>query len=469
MSAEFFRTLCGAIARISRDKGGAAATILVIALPGMIGVGALGAEAGVWFAIKLQNQSAADSAAISAAYEVIAGRTDAPGELTAAADEAARRNGYKGITPVVVYPYSDGSISDGIAVTLQQSQGALLAAMFLPVVTITNTAVAVIEVLDTPCILALGKDGGSGVEIAAAVRLEMPNCSAVANSIGSTAIELDDSTSSIRAATLVTAGEVSLSGTPIDPAAPPPQFDLSTPALIGAPTVADPYAGVLTHSFLTATMPKTARCKSTVVGGVRIYSGNCVIPGLSLRQTKLKLTASTQISGNWSILAGQTVDLSPGTYWVTGDFNLQSGAVLECLSCSNAQGTGVTIILTAQTNKVGALSIAANATLNLNAPRSGQFAGLVIVQDSNNLPSGTSFTSNQSAIGGTAGSSLNGLIYFPLSSLTFRGSPSPAGPKCLLLVSSSVKIDAASNLDTMGCAAAGLTRLPSIGKVALAA
>ena len=468
MPAEFFRSLCGAIARISRDAGGAAATILVIALPGMIGVGALGAEAGVWFAIKLQNQSAADSAAISAAYEVIAGRTDAAGELTAAADEAARRNGYKGITPVVVYPYGDGSISEGISVTLQQSQGAFLAAMFLPSVTITSTAVAVIEILDTPCILALGKTG-SGVEIAAAVRLEMPNCSAVANSIGSTAIELDGSTSSIGAATLVTAGEVSLSGTPIDPAVPSPQFLLSSPALIGAPTVADPYAGVLTHSFLTAAMPKTARCRSSKIGGVRIYSGNCVLPGSSLSQTKLKLSASMQISGDWAIVAGQTVDLSPGTYWITGNFDLQSGAVIECSSCSNAQGTGVTLILATQTNKVGALSIAANATLNLNAPRSGQFAGLVIVQDSNNLPSGTGFTSNQSAIGGTAGSSLNGLIYFPLSSLTFRGNPSPTGPKCLLLVSSSLKIDAASNLDTMGCAAAGLTRLPSVSKVALAA
>ena len=57
---------------------------------------ALGVESGIWFAVKLQNQSAADSAAISAAYQVIAGKTDVIGELTAAAGEAARRNGYKG-------------------------------------------------------------------------------------------------------------------------------------------------------------------------------------------------------------------------------------------------------------------------------------------------------------------------------------------------------------------------------------
>src|SRR5439155_7152880 len=128
-SSDFARWLCGVIVPALRDKTGATATMLAIALPGLIGIGALGAETGVWFTIKLQNQSAADSAAISAAYEVIAGKTDATGELTAAAGEAARRNGFKGRVPAVVNPYSDGIVNNGVAVTLQQFQGALLAAM----------------------------------------------------------------------------------------------------------------------------------------------------------------------------------------------------------------------------------------------------------------------------------------------------------------------------------------------------
>jgi len=467
MQRDLVRSLRGAIARVFRDKAGAAATIVAIALPCLIGIGALGVETGVWFTIKLQNQSAADSAAISAAYEVIAGRTDVTGELTAAADEAARRNGYKGATPTIAYPYSDGTVTNGIAATLQQSQGALLATMFLSGVTIANTAVAVIEVFGTLCTLALGSSG-TGVEVAEFVQLEMSNCSAAANSISRTAIELDGSASSISAATLVAVGEVSLNGSRINPAAPPPQFILSSPALIGAPDVADPYASILIHSFLVSGMPKTGRCRSSSVGVVRIYKGNCVIPGSSLTQANIKLAASTQISGGWSIQTGQTVDLSPGTYWVTGDLNLQSGAVLECSSCDNIQGTGVTIILIAQANKVGALSIASGSMLGLNAPHSGQFAGLVIVQDSNELPSGTTYTSSHSTIGGKMGGSLNGLVYFPNSSLTFHANPSAAGPTCLLLVSSSVKIDATSSLDTAGCTAAGLANLPMLSRVALA-
>src|SRR5205814_6654644 len=95
----------------------------------------------------------------SVAYEVIAGKTDATGELTAAAGEAARRNGYKGDVPAVASPYSDRIVTNGVTVTLEQSQRALLAAMFLSAVTVANTAVAAIEVLNNPCILALDKIG----------------------------------------------------------------------------------------------------------------------------------------------------------------------------------------------------------------------------------------------------------------------------------------------------------------------
>jgi hypothetical protein len=84
-----------------------------------------------------------------------------------------------GSTPEVIYPYSDSILSNGIAVNLQQTQKALLAVLFLPDITITNQAVATIEVLDNPCILALGTSS-TDVEIAASTHLDMPNCSIAA-------------------------------------------------------------------------------------------------------------------------------------------------------------------------------------------------------------------------------------------------------------------------------------------------
>jgi Flp pilus assembly protein TadG len=468
MPPDFVRSLRSVVARIFRDQTGATATIVAIALPCLLGMSALAVETGVWFAVKLQNQSAADSAAISAAYEMIAGKTDLAGELTAAAGEAARRNGYKGGVPAVVTPYSDGLVTNGVAVTLEQSQGALLGAMFLSGVTIANTAVAVIEVLNNPCILALGTNS-TDVEVAASTRLDMPNCSVAANSISRTAIELLSSTSAIAAATLVTAGEISLQGIPIDPAAPPPEFALSSPAMVGAASVADAYAGLLTHSFLIAGMPAAApTCLSKVTGHVTFYAGSCAIPGKSLTDPQILLSANTRISGSWRIASGQTIDLSPGTYWVTGNLTLQSRAVLRCSACDNANGAGVTIILTARTDKIGAVSVASSANLTINAPHSGRFAGLAIIQDSNDLPPGTTYISSHSTIGGAPGATLNGLVYFPNSSMTFHGEPSATGPQCLLLVVKTLDIDAASRLEAGGCAGAGLGKLPVIGTVAVA-
>jgi hypothetical protein len=379
--------------------------------------------------------------------------------LSPAAGEAATRNGYNGTTPAVEYPYSDAIIGNGVAVTLQQNQETLLAAMFLSGVTVVTKAVAIIEVLDHPCVLVLGTTN-AGVELAASTSLFMPNCSVAANSIGSTAIALASS-SSITAATLVTAGEIAVQGSPINPATPPSEFTLATPAMIGAPNVPDPYAGILTHSYLTADMRTGPHCTSTKSEGVKTYSSNCVVSGKRLTYSSIKLAENTQISGSWNILSNQTVDLSPGTYWVTdGDLTIESNGVLKCSACDSAKGTGVTIILTTTANTAGAVSMAPGSVFNLYAPSSGHFAGIVMAQDGS--------PSSGSSIIGAPGATLNGLVYLPNSSLTFHGNPSAAGPKCLLLVVGSLNVDANSSLDAGGCASAGLADLPVIYTVALA-
>ena len=373
-------------------------------------------------------------------------KTNVASDLIPAASEAAAQNGYAG-TPAVTYPYSDSIVSNGVAVTLQQTQSALLASMFLSDVTIATKAVAVIEVLDNPCILALATSG-TGVEVDNFSRLDMPNCSVAANSIGMSAINLQSNTSSIAAETLVTAGEVSFQGNPINPATPPPEFILTSQPMIGAPSIADPYAGTLTHTFLTTGMPPAGTCKSSTKGSVKTYSqANCVIAGLSIK-------------------IGQTVNLIPGKYWITGNLTIGSNGVLKCPTWDNVKG--VTIILIAHNNKIGYVTMASNATLNLNAPSSGPFAGLVFVQDSNGLPNGTTYTSTHSAFGMSPGATLNGLVYFPNSSVTFQGNPSATGPKCLLLVVSTVAVNGTSSLETSGCASVGLTQLPTVYTVALA-
>ena len=44
------------ISRFFQDSSGASATLVAIALPSLIGFGALGVETGMWYRIKARNQ-----------------------------------------------------------------------------------------------------------------------------------------------------------------------------------------------------------------------------------------------------------------------------------------------------------------------------------------------------------------------------------------------------------------------------
>ena len=434
--------LCGAILRILRDASGASATIVAIALPVLIGFGALGAETGAWFTIKLRDQSAADAAAIAAAYEVIAGKTDVAADLSPSASEAAMDNGYNGSTPAVIYPYSDAIVSDGVAVKLQQTLGAVLASMFLTEVSVATKAVAVIEVLDNPCILALG-GSGTDLEIQPGAHLDMSSCSVAANSISADAIELQDTTSSVTAATLITAGEVSLQGNPVDPDAPPPEFILTSRLMIGAPRISDPYAGIFTHSFLTTGIPGTSTGPHSWKNVTKTINPGLYNKGMSFE-------------------ANAIIDLIPGVYYVTnGDFSVALGAIVTCKTCTGANG--VTIILTTNGGTVGSVHIYAGAAITLQAPNSGTFSGILFVQDSMAISSGG--TTPDNGFEGGPSMKLTGLLYFPKTSIAFQGNP---GAACTLLVADQLVLDGNSNLSSVGCTSAGLARLPTVNTVALA-
>src|SRR6202022_4675743 len=122
--------------RLRRDQRGIAAVTVAIALPLLLAFGALAINSGLWLTIKRQNQSAADAAALSAAYEVMAESSSST--ITDAAFQAANLNGYSGgaltsscVDPgsgsLVCYPYNDAYVSNGIAVTLRQDQSSLFA------------------------------------------------------------------------------------------------------------------------------------------------------------------------------------------------------------------------------------------------------------------------------------------------------------------------------------------------------
>jgi len=293
MPRNFERLLRSAIVRVWQDERGVSAVILALSLTALIGFAALGVETGLWYSIKRQNQSAADAAAISAAYEILAGNTDVTNNLTPAATSAAAQNEYTGTTPVVTYPYSDSIVSNAVGVTLQTTQSTSFAALFLPSVTIQTKAVARVFPAAPGCILTLST-AGYGFEDKGSSTLNAPDCSVMAASTDNCAINDHDSGASITAKDLITAGQVS-SGqgcNPVNPTSPP--SNLSAGIMTGVPSqqFTDPYGasssttyfvnpctntgGYLSHAFLTCNIPATSACVSgsptppSTLGDVRI-------------------------------------------------------------------------------------------------------------------------------------------------------------------------------------------------------
>jgi hypothetical protein len=127
-------------------------------------------------------------------------------------------------------------------------------------------------------------------------------------------------------------------------------------------------------------------------------------------------------------------------------------------------------LTTAQSSggQIGTLTLNSQANLNLNAPVSGTFAGMVLIQDSNALPPMTTYTSLNSNAQANATETLNGLVYFPNTNMTFQGGPDAGSASCLVLVVKTVTLQGNPTFDDSGCTNAGLTNLPTVKTVALA-
>lgn len=119
------------------------------------------------------------------------------------------------------------------------------------------------------------------------------------------------------------------------------------------------------------------------------------------------------------------VTLQPGTYFIDGGtFDVTSQAAITCSGC--------TIVLSSSTAannpaSIASLEINGGARLNMTAPASGPYAGVLFYQD-RRAP-----LLNTVRINGSAGGALEGALYLPRANLTMNGS-SAMNTQCFQLV-----------------------------------
>jgi hypothetical protein len=418
-----------------RCRRGSAAFATVIALVPLIGVVAVGGEAGSWYVTKQHAQNAADAAAISGGWRLacsIRAQTGVACTDTNSVDYRAKQfaaqNGfcnagdtsYPGSRCVTTLPtgtsqsVSVAISSNQVRATVSQQQPAYLAKVLgLSTVNIPATAVVQIQILTKPCILALT----GSVSIQGSVTVNSPNCGIASNSTASNSFDFTGNGGLSISAPSFAAGGCSQTGgnqcnNVTQHAAPAPN------PLSGLDSA---MSSLTTSSFSGGQCPNGPTHQPTAYGTTPCYNG----------------TNTSTLTGTLS-----------GTYFFNGTVSLGSVSgtatlILFGSSAKISKTTGnPTINLTGQTNQQvpPALSSVRNLMTDL------------VIYD----PETTSGNKTVD-IGGSSGIIFNGIVYAPKATVTYGGNSSASTPTpgCFQIIAAAISLSGNTKLDDSKCISDG--------------
>lgn len=401
--------------RLIRNQRGNTLIITAAAMPLLIGSAGLATDTIQWALWKRQLQKAADSAAIAGVYAKMAGQnvTNAVNydvgypNQTNTAGPNNNRTGYTLLSAPVVSTSPSGIPSDathGVSVTLQIQQTLPFSSMFLsstPVITASATAAAVAA--GNYCVVSLENTNYQGAISAGGNTSVDFGCGMITDSTSLDAA-IAFGSSSVRASPVAAVGGLDTtdnwaSGTTLQPF---------------SPALPDPYGSVP-----TASIPSSCPTFSDNPQSVQ------TIPSSTPTATPV-----TQCYNNFT--AKGNVTLQPGTYVITGNIDINSSATVTCNGC--------TFVMTNSTPaNTGTLTINGGATMNLTAPDSGTYKGILFYQD-------RAASLNNSKIDGNSSSFYKGAFYFPNGNVTYNGTAGLAFD-CVKLVTRRVTFTGNSKLN----------------------
>jgi hypothetical protein len=114
------------------------------------------------------------------------------------------------------------------------------------------------------------------------------------------------------------------------------------------------------------------------------------------------------------------VNFAPGTYIIDGT----TGCNASCISVpgnATVTGTGVTFYFT----NTATFQTNGTPSINLSAPSTGTYAGILMYQDPNDTNKGPN--PNGPTLGGNNTSNYSGVLYFPSDQVTFYGDNKTSG------------------------------------------
>jgi hypothetical protein len=425
-----------------RCRRGSVAFATVAALVPLIGVVALGAEAGSWYVTKQHAQNAADAAAIGGVWRLICtqrGSCTDTNSVDYRGKQFAAQNAFCNAGDATAYPGRQcvtlpTGISQAVQIAVNGNQVQATVSQLQPVyplaavvlglsktINISATAVAQVQVLTNPCILALV----GSVDFQGSPSVSSPNCGVSSNSTASNAfIFKGNGGISINAPTFSAGGCSETGGNQCDNvnqhAAPVP----------------NPLSGLDSIASLTTSN----------------FSGPCA------GTTPVAYTAATPCYNTTS--SGSLSGTLTGTYFFSGTVSFPSGGG----SVTSGLGGATLILLTGATLS----SVSGNPTINLTAqttvasttvPPALSSAVLSLMKDLVLYDPEVNTTKKGIDISGNTGVVFNGTVYMPNANVVYGGNSSVTTSSCFQVIAAAVKFSGNTNLDNSKCISDGATTL----------
>jgi hypothetical protein len=392
----------------SETKGNIA-IVTALTLPVLAAGAGFGVETAFWYHKDLELQQAADKSAYTAALEKRAGANSS--KILNTATYIATENGYQPGTLAVHYPPSAGAYagdSKAIEVELSIELPRYFTSFFFEdMVTERVRAVALMQTAANACVLALSTTLSHAARFSGSSSLNLVGCTVMSNSMTPDAVQVQGS-ATLSADCIIAVGGVDLTAGATMTECPG--------AITNAPPAGDPFADV--------PIPDGSGPTYTSTGGPVLQPGNYT-NGMTLSGTKT---------------------LSPGVYVISGgNFKINANA--------NISGAGVTLVFKPGTS----VSINGTATVNLSAPTSGTYSGILLFGDRS--------ATDDVTLNGTADSKLTGAVYFANQNINYLGNFSGNGG-CTQVVGKTVEWSGNTTIN-QDCTAYGMRTIPAMQLVKL--
>lgn len=400
---------------------GQALPLVALAIVALLGVSSLVVDEGFWAYEQRMAQAAADSAAIAGANE-LPYVASSPNPVPALALRDAGNNGFTNVPGTndlvtVNNPPLSGNFNgnnNAVEVIITKQQTASLSRIFNghpPVV--SGRAVALRGTATRNCLYGLGT--GTAI-VANNATMYMPNCGIISNG------NFLSNNSTITANSI---GYVGSNQNPHGSVYPEGQPLPASPAV-------DPCPSISGCAYLKANPPTSLPCVTDPYGGHSSYNYNDV-PGLTL--------APGRYCGGVNINGGPF----PVTFQAGGIFDFEYG--LNSNGVAELDGNGVTLYV-----ENNSFNINGNPIMNLVAPSTGNYQGMLYFQPSTNSGG---LTLN-SGIAGPAGS-FAGMVYAPNGQVTLNGSITTWA----LVAAQTILLNSSSQVNVPSAAFPGATTRPA--------